>query len=71
MLVPAGTPQSIVARLNTEIVKGLASADARQRLAALGGEVAVGTPEQFAAHLRAESAKWGKLIRALGLRESS
>jgi tripartite-type tricarboxylate transporter receptor subunit TctC len=71
VLVPAGTPQSIVGRLNSEIVKGLASADARQRLAALGGEVAVGTPEQFAAHLRAESAKWGKLIRALGLRESS
>ena len=71
VLVPAGTPQSIVDRLNAEIVKGLASADARQRLAALGGEVAVGTPDQFAAHLRVESAKWGKLIRTLGLKAES
>lgn len=71
VLVPAGTPQGIVERLNAEIVKGLASADARQRLAALGGELAGGTPEQFAAHLRVESAKWGKLIRALGLKADS
>ena len=71
VLVPAGTPQGIVERLNAEIVKGLASADARQRLAALGGELAGGTPEQFAAHLRVESAKWSKLIRALGLKADS
>jgi len=49
-------------------VKGLGSGDVRERLAALGGEVAGGTPEQFAEHLRGEIAKWGKLITAIGLK---
>jgi tripartite-type tricarboxylate transporter receptor subunit TctC len=71
VLAPAGTPQSIVRRLNEEIVKGLAASDVRQRLAGLGGEVAGGSPEDFTAHLRAEIAKWGKLIRAIGLKAES
>lgn len=68
ILAPAGTQREIVRRLNGEIVKALASAELRKRLAGLGGEVAGGTPEQFAAHLRHEIAKWGKLIRAIGLK---
>ena len=71
VLVPAGTPQSIVERLNSAMIRGLAAADARDRLKAFGGEVATGTPEQFAAHIRTEAAKWSKLIRALGLRAES
>ena len=71
VLVPAGTPQSIVERLNSVMVKGLASPDARERLGAFGGDVAVGTPEQFATHIRTEAAKWSKLIRALGLKAES
>ena len=71
ILAPAGTPQEIVRRLNGEIVKGLASGDLRQRLAGLGGEVAGGTPEQFAVHLRREIDKWGKLIHAIGLKPES
>ena len=68
VLVPAGTPQAIVERLNAGIVKGVGSADARDRLAALGGEVASGSPEQFAKHLKNEAAKWGKVIRTIGLK---
>lgn len=68
VLVPAGTPQPIVTRLNSAIVKGLESSDSRERLAALGGEVAGDTPEHFAAHIRTEAAKWSKLIRTLGLK---
>jgi tripartite-type tricarboxylate transporter receptor subunit TctC len=68
VLVPAATPQAIVERLNVAIVKGLAASDARERLGAFGGEVAVGTPEQFAAHIRTEAAKWSELIKALGLK---
>jgi tripartite-type tricarboxylate transporter receptor subunit TctC len=68
VLVPAGTPPYIVQRLNSAMLKGLAAADARERLAAFGGEVAPGTPEQLATHIRTEGAKWGKLIRALGLK---
>lgn len=71
VLAPAGTPQDIIKRLNEEIVKGLAAGDMRQRLAGLGGEVAGGSPEQFGGHLRREIAKWGKLIRAIGLKAES
>ena len=68
MLAPAGTPRDIVRRLNGEIVKALQSDELRKRLAGLGGEVAGGTPEAFAQHLRWEIDKWGKLIRAIGLK---
>lgn len=68
VLVPAGTPQVAVERLNAAIVKGLAMNDARERLAALGGEVGGGPPEHFSAHIRNEAAKWSKLINALGLK---
>lgn len=71
ILAPAGTPREVVTRLNTEIVKGLGSSDVRERLSALGGEVAGGSPEQFAAHLRQEIAKWGKLVKAIGLKAES
>jgi tripartite-type tricarboxylate transporter receptor subunit TctC len=68
VLVPAATPPGTVERLNGAIVKGLAAHDARERLAALGGEVGGSTPDQFAARIRAETAKWAKLIKALGLK---
>lgn len=71
VLVPAGTPQAIVGRLNASIVKGISSPDARERLGAFGGDVATGSPEQFANHVRTESAKWGKVIRAVGLKAES
>lgn len=71
VLVPAGTPAAIVERLNSAMLKGLAAPDARQRLSAFGGDVAVGTPEQFAAHIRTEAAKWEKLIKAIGLKADS
>ena len=68
ILAPAGTPREIVRRLNGEIGKALQSDDLRKRLSGLGGEVAGGTPEAFGQHLRREIEKWGKLIRAIGLR---
>lgn len=68
VLVPAGTPPPIIERLNNAIAKGMSSADARERLGALGGDIATGAPEKFAAHVRTESAKWGKVIRSIGLK---
>ena len=68
VLVPAATPPAVVERLNASIVKGLAMPDARERLSAFGGEAGGSTPEQFAAHIRGEAAKWGKLIKSLGLK---
>ena len=66
--VPAATPRTVVDRQNTSIVKGVSAPDSRERLGALGGEVAAGTTDQFAAHIRAEAAKWSKVIRTIGLK---
>ncbi len=68
VLVPAAAPHAVIERLNAAIVKGLAANDARERLGALGGEVAASTPEQFGAFIATEAAKWSKLIKALGLK---
>jgi tripartite-type tricarboxylate transporter receptor subunit TctC len=68
MFVPAGTPADIIAVLNTEIGKAVALPDMRQRLAALGFEPASITPEQSAAKLRTESAKWAKVIGAANIK---
>ena len=67
VLVPAATPPAVIERLNAAIVKGLAANDSRERLRALGGEVAPGTPEQYGALIRRDTAKWGKLIKSLGI----
>jgi tripartite-type tricarboxylate transporter receptor subunit TctC len=60
---PAGTPKDIIARLNHDIVRILDSLQAREWFAAQGGEPMPETPDQFAAFIRAEHAKWGKVIR--------
>ncbi len=68
ILVPAATPQEIVTRLNGAIVKGIATADTREKLASLGGDVVGGTPAEFAAYMREELAKWSKVIKTIGLK---
>ena len=67
VLAPARTPQAIVKRLHAEVVKVLATPEQRERFTALGYEVVGGTPEQFSAWIRSETAKWGKLIRERGI----
>ena len=64
VVAPAGTPQDIIARLNGEVTKVLASAETKERFAALGMEAVGGSPASFAEFLRAESEKWSKVIRA-------
>jgi len=68
LLAPAGTPQAIVQRLNRELVRAVRSDAGREWFAAQGG-VAVGdAPEAFAAYIRAEHAKWGRIIREAGIK---
>ena len=69
LLAPAGTPAPIVARLNAETVKVLAR-DGREGRARRnqGLEVAPGTPEQFAAHIKSEIAKFTKIGKAAGIK---
>jgi len=63
LAVPTGTPKDIVQRINRETGVILASEDMRARLADQGAEAVGGSPEQFAAHIRAERDKWSRLIR--------
>ncbi len=66
VVVPTGTPREIIARLNTEIVRILRAPDLREKFAAQGIELTPGTPEEFAAFLRADIAKWAKVIQVSG-----
>jgi tripartite-type tricarboxylate transporter receptor subunit TctC len=63
---PTGTPRPIIQKLNSEIVKILQQPDVKERFLALGAEPVGNTPEEFAAYLKAEIAKWGKVIRESG-----
>jgi tripartite-type tricarboxylate transporter receptor subunit TctC len=60
---PAGTPQPVVARLNTEINKILRSAAFAERMSAIGAVPAPGSPQEFASRAQADSARFGSLIR--------
>ena len=68
VLVPAGTPAAIVARLNREINAALRSADVRQKLHAAGLEPVGGSAEDFARLMRAESERWAPIIKRAGAR---
>ncbi len=68
VLVPAGTPPSIVSRLNAEIVKALSDPGVRERYTASGLEAVGGTPEQFAALLREDYERFGRLTRELKIK---
>jgi tripartite-type tricarboxylate transporter receptor subunit TctC len=68
LLAPASTPAPMVARLNAETNKVLARADIRDALGALGLETAPGTPEQFAAHIKSEIAKFTRIGKAAGIK---
>ncbi|MBI3937256.1 MAG: hypothetical protein HY323_09785 [Betaproteobacteria bacterium] len=68
ILVPARTERRIVERLNREVQKMLTAAEVRERLVAQGAEPGGGTPEEFARFIRNEITKWGKVVKAAGLR---
>jgi tripartite-type tricarboxylate transporter receptor subunit TctC len=68
ILGQAAMPKDIVARLNSEIVKAMASPDAQSRIGALGADIKTSTPEQFAAYIKSEQAKWGQAIKDSGAR---
>jgi len=68
IVVRAGTPAAIIARLNQEIVKSLKSPDLAQRFAAVGAQAVGSTPEGFAEHIRRERETWAKVIAAAGIK---
>ena len=68
ILAPAGTPRGIVTKLNAELAKALAQPEVRNSLLAEGAEPMGGSPEAFAAHIRSEKERLGKLIRETKIR---
>ena len=66
MLAPAGTPSEIIAKINGEIGKLVRADEVRKLLAPTGMEPDPDTPEQFAAYLKADYDKWGKVVRESG-----
>jgi tripartite-type tricarboxylate transporter receptor subunit TctC len=67
-LAPAKTPREIVARLNSEIRKALASAEVKDLLAKQGLEPAPGSPEELAAFMKREYDTWGKVVKQAGIK---
>ncbi|MBI3936456.1 MAG: tripartite tricarboxylate transporter substrate binding protein [Betaproteobacteria bacterium] len=68
LFAPAGTPPGIIARLNAEIIKIMAAPDVQERLFQLGAEAATSTPEQLGDRIRREIAKWGKVVKDMGIK---
>ena len=67
-LAPANVPADIIARLNTEAVKALTSPELHERYATIGVTPIADTPEQYAATIRNDIARWAKVVRAANLR---
>jgi tripartite-type tricarboxylate transporter receptor subunit TctC len=68
LLVPAGTPTAVIAKISSEVQRILAQPDIRERIAGQGFDVIASSPEQFAAQIRAEVEKWGRVIRSAGIK---
>jgi tripartite-type tricarboxylate transporter receptor subunit TctC len=68
IMVPAGTQREIVQLLHGEITKGVQARDVREPLAAFAVEVIASSSDEFAAHLRNEMEKWGKVIQEANIR---
>ena len=66
VLTQAAVPRDIVAKLHADIVKVLARPDIKERLAADGAEPVANTPDQFAAHIKSEIARWEPVVKASG-----
>jgi tripartite-type tricarboxylate transporter receptor subunit TctC len=68
ILAPAATPREVVNRLNSEILRIVAQPAVRDQLLKMGFEIVPNTPEQYASFLKEEHARWGKVVRDLGLK---
>jgi tripartite-type tricarboxylate transporter receptor subunit TctC len=69
MFAPARTPDPVIRQLNQEITRIMTRAEVKEKLVAAGTDAMATTPEEFAATIKSEMAKWGALIRDTGIRE--
>jgi tripartite-type tricarboxylate transporter receptor subunit TctC len=68
VMMPAGTPRELIARVNTDIVRILGQPEVQERFSGEGGDMVAGTPEAFGAYIRAEIARWTKVITETGVK---
>jgi len=68
LVAPAGTPQAVIRKLNAEVVRVLPLPDVKEKLAGDGSEFGKNTPAEFRAFIKAEIAKWAKVVKASGAR---
>lgn len=69
LLAPAGTPKPVVVRIHDEVVKILATPEMKERfLTTIGGDPVGGTPEQFAADIKSDIARWAKIVNDSGIK---
>ena len=68
VLAPARTPAAAIARLNKELVKILHGPDIKEKMKAEGVEAVGGTPQEYAAHLKEELARYGRIVKSAGIK---
>jgi tripartite-type tricarboxylate transporter receptor subunit TctC len=68
LVAPAGTPRTVVDRLNAEVAKVLKTSEMKEKMTGLGTDVVANSPEQFAQYLREETAKWSKIVKDAGIK---
>ena len=68
VMMPAGASREIVTKFNADVQKALGLQDVRERLLSVGGFVSPGGPEQLAERIRADVAKWAKVVRTAGIK---
>jgi tripartite-type tricarboxylate transporter receptor subunit TctC len=68
LLAPAGTPRDVLMKLHAEVVKALAIPELRDRYISIGLDPVGSSPDQFAAEIRDDTARWGKVARAANVR---
>lgn len=68
LFAPAGTPREIINKLQGEIARATANPETRERLLTMGLDPVGSPPDEFAAYVKTETAKWGKLVREAGIR---
>ncbi len=68
LIAPAGTPKAVVDRISGETAKAMQSPDMMKRVVAEGSEAVGGSPQEFAAHIRAEHGMWSNVIKQAGIR---
>jgi tripartite-type tricarboxylate transporter receptor subunit TctC len=68
ILVPAATPQAIVSRIHATVIESLRAPAVRETLAKAAVDPLGNSPEEFSNALRAELAKWSKVIKAAGIK---